>query len=85
MELTISKENKENAEAISTFSNPFSPNLVRKIEIEIYPTASSWRKGKKIEATVRFCKNDTDGSHKVYGDTLDEIIMQMTAVLQELK
>lgn len=50
-----------------------------------HPLNVTSKKNKCIEAKVRFCKNNTDGTHTVYGDTLDEIVTQIMATLEELK
>lgn len=71
------------AESLTTLTNPFQKDRVRKIDIEIYPEAR-YGSGKRIEATIWFQSGNTSGHHKVFADTLDELMDVVSKELESL-
>jgi len=77
------KQEEENKQ-VSTLVNPFLPDSVSSVKIEIYSQRSCTRDNKLIEATIWFRRNNTNGWHKICADTLEDVLNQIKITLESL-
>lgn len=67
------------------YNDPFKKDCIDRISIEIGKSPSIFRSNRRCSAQIRFINGTTSGSHDIYNDDFESLMIEVKAFCEGLK